>query len=122
MPLTHEPKPLPSELDYVPDNSLPIIPYAGLSFYFLAKSGLAKAAGMTAMDICFYNFKTRNPTVINWYLKNKIGCTKATKDGKNYMFSGNENGIIFLPLGGTYPEIGDEPEPAWVEWNRNRTD
>ncbi|WLD12903.1 hypothetical protein [Planctellipticum variicoloris] len=36
-------------------------------------------------DLIVYNFGTRDPAEVNWYLKNYVGCT-LTKDGKNYSF------------------------------------
>jgi hypothetical protein len=35
---------------------------------------------------------------VNWYLKRYVGCTKSTRDGKNWMFSsGARPGIIHIP-------------------------
>ena len=51
--------------------------------------------GMTALDLCKYNFQTTSAPEINWYLRNKAGCTAATGDKKNYRFSGGEK--IYLP-------------------------
>ncbi len=121
MPLVHEPKPLPSELDYRPEKSELYAVRTGDSFSTLAKLPQMQFAQMTAMDLCYFNFKTRKPAEINWYLKNKVGCETTTRDGKYYVFSHfNYPGIIYLPIMGTYP--GLEVEPAWLRWNRNRKD
>lgn len=37
-------------------------------------------------DIIVYNFNTREPDEINWYLHNKIGCTLVTPDRDNFRF------------------------------------
>jgi hypothetical protein len=48
------------------------------------------------MDLIEYNFKTRNPKEVNWYLRNFVGCKYATQDGKNHVFSDNLNpGYIY---------------------------
>jgi hypothetical protein len=45
-----------------------------------------------------YNFETRSPDEINWYLKNRVGCTRTTIDGSNYRFSSTDKpGIVYLP-------------------------
>lgn len=98
MPLNKQPKPLPSELNYVPKNSVPYRVQTDDSWWTLAERAEAKHARMSANDLCFFNFKTRKPTEINWYLRNKVGCTEVTKDGKNYVFSNSANpGVIYLP-------------------------
>jgi hypothetical protein len=107
MPLIHEPNPLPSPLDYFPPGSWGIPPQPGWSFYNYADFAAAKAYGMTVLDICFFNFRTRRPIEINWYLKYKIGCTKTTKDGKNYIFSGFETEAIFIPEYGCPPPLNE---------------
>ena len=50
---------------------------------------------MTALGLCAFNFRTTAPAEINWYLRNKAGCTQTTPDKKNYKFSGGEK--IYLP-------------------------
>ena len=98
MPITRAPKPLPSPLDYVPSGSVPYKVTNSDSFYSLADRPQVKAAGESANDLCNFNFKTRNPPEINWYLYHKVGCRKATQDGNNYMFSSSDQpGIIYLP-------------------------
>jgi len=69
-------------------------------------------------DLCEYNFKTRVPEEINWYLKNFVGCTKSN-DGKNYSFSSDDSvkmtdgskqrGHIFTknPITVTIPPLDD---------------
>lgn len=47
-------------------------------------------------DLIEYNFDTRNPKEVNWYLRNFVGCTETSPDGRNFVFSGHLNpGYIF---------------------------
>jgi hypothetical protein len=66
---------------------------------------------MSASDLCFYNFKTRKPAEVNWYLHNKVGCTKITRDRSNYRFSSSDSrGIVYLPPPGP-PQPANEIDP-----------
>jgi hypothetical protein len=101
MTLVHKPNPLPSELSYVPANSTPYKVENRDNWYALADRPEVKSSGLSALDLCYYNFKTKKPMEINWYLYNKVGCRISTNDGKNYMFSnGDQPGIIHLPKPG----------------------
>ncbi|QDT55991.1 hypothetical protein Pan44_40400 [Caulifigura coniformis] len=42
-----------------------------------------------AKDFVEFNFQTRDPEEVNWYLQNFVGCT-VSKDGKNYSFSSSD--------------------------------
>lgn len=45
-----------------------------------------------------YNFETRDPAEVNWYLRNRVGCTRTTRDGRNFRFSSDDKpGIIHVP-------------------------
>ena len=83
MAIVREPKPLPSDLNYVPATASVYRVATGDSWYSLAERPDAKAACMTANDLCYFNFKTRNPPEINWYLYHKVGCRMTTREGKN---------------------------------------
>jgi hypothetical protein len=126
MPYEPKPVPLPSPLDYVPPDSYPVTVEDDDSFQTLAQR---PGVILSPNDICFFNFRTRDPNQINWYLHHKVGCRKVTWDGKNYMFSSmdrnNEKatqpGTIHLPkvpAAVPAPEKGP-PQPdvrlnAWV--------
>ena len=114
MPVVHEPKPRPSELDYVPQGSTAYKVTINDNWRALAERLEVKAAGMGASDLCFFNFKTRRPSEINWYLYHKVGCRQVTRDGSNYMFSaGDSPGIIYLPKAGHIPRANDvTPKPG----------
>lgn len=71
-----------------------------------------------------YNFATDDPAEVNWYLREYVGCAKATADGKNYCFSGAARpGLLYLPrhnfkrgiggggLGGGTCDEGAEQQP-----------
>jgi hypothetical protein len=74
---------------------------------------------MTANDLCYFNFKTRNPSEINWYLYHKVGCRMQTRNGKNYMFSiADRPGVVYLPLPGPSPPVTEiaPKEPPLNSW------
>ncbi|HEY2377936.1 MAG TPA: hypothetical protein VGH98_18325 [Gemmatimonadaceae bacterium] len=53
-----------------------------------------------------FNFNTHVPEEVNWYLRSNVGCRKATRDGKNWMFSSDASpGVIYVPLGPTSKRI-----------------
>src|SRR5271157_4141705 len=114
MPLITKPDPLPSELTYVPEDSKPHTVATGESWWTLAELPQVQAAHKSASDLCYLNFKTRDPREINWYLYHKVGCRLVTHDGKNYMFSDRDRwnkeaatpGIVYLPpVGAVLPVI-----------------
>lgn len=98
-------------LTYVPPNSEPYKVKDTDDWWKLAALPAVKAAGLSALDLCVYNFQTRVPTEINWYLRNKVGCTKTTSDKKNYAFSSTATpGIVYLPKGAKKPGVVDGGE------------
>jgi hypothetical protein len=102
MPIVKEPKPLPSPLDYVPQNSVEYVVTRDDSWDLLAQRPEIKNAGVSSYDLCFFNFKTREPGEINWYLYHKVGCRHTTRDTLNYVFTlADDPGIIYLPKLGT---------------------
>ena len=47
--------------------------------------------------LLYYNFQTNDPDVVNWYLRNYVGCKKS-RDGLNWAFSADMNpGLIYIP-------------------------
>ena len=117
MPIVHKPQPLPSPLDYVPKLSTSHNVSNNESWYTLAERPEVKAAGMSANDLCYFNFLTRKPAEINWYLSHKVGCTMTTRDGKNYVFSTSDNpGIVYLPqIGAPLPVNVATPKSSKAE-------
>lgn len=126
MPIMKEPKPLPSPLDYVPEQSAPYTVTSKDSWDTLVLRPDVQNSGMSAYDLCYFNFKTRNPAEINWYLKHKIGCRHVTRDGLNYMFSDSDKhnpnvpspGVVCLPKHGTITAVHETTEEeslnAWL--------
>ena len=66
MPLVREPKPLPSELGYVPPGSTPYKVATNDSWWTLVDRPDVTFSKMTALDLCYFNFRTRKPTEVNW--------------------------------------------------------
>lgn len=61
-------------------------------------SSLAKKLGIDVGYLIEFNFKTRDPDEVNWYLRRNVGCKKQTADGKNWMFSAAASpGVIYFP-------------------------
>lgn len=113
MALVKHPQPLPTPLDYVPPNSEPANPGPKDSWWTLADRPGPRAAKLSALDLCHFNFGTRKPTEINWYLKNKVGCVKETADGNNYLFASCKfPEKVYLPKVGVVPSPPDYPKPG----------
>jgi uncharacterized protein (TIGR02594 family) len=65
-----------------------------------------------ALDIIQYNFATKNPREINWYLREYVGCTQ-TNGSSNYSFSSTDSpGLVYIPPASWKP--GDKPAPPPV--------
>jgi hypothetical protein len=59
---------------------------------------VAKRADVDAGVLIEFNFRTRIPDEVNWYLRRNVGCRRQTADRKNYIFSTDANpGIVYLP-------------------------
>lgn len=60
---------------------------------------VAQSLGMDPWDLIQFNFQTRDPDEVNWYLHRNVGCTRISPDGFNYQFSSHDRpGTIFLPI------------------------
>jgi len=63
---------------------------------------VAKTAGVPVWDLIEFNFHTRKPAEVNWYLRRNVGCRKTTADGKNYVFTADAiPGVVYLPPKGS---------------------
>lgn len=100
MPIERRPaNPLPK--NFVPKGGVPYKVETGDSW-----KRVAQRLGIPVWDLIQFNFptvaKTRNRqqrmAEVNWYLRRNVGCKKATRDNKNWMFTSNAKpGIIYLP-------------------------
>ncbi|MBN1209339.1 MAG: LysM peptidoglycan-binding domain-containing protein [Myxococcaceae bacterium] len=69
--------------------------------------GIARANGLTWQELALHNFGTTVPAEINHQLRTKVGCTKRTADGRNYIFTSQDQpGLLELP--GTTGGVGTE--------------
>lgn len=93
-----EKTPANPNLAYVPPGSAPYTTKSGDDWWKLADRPDVKGK-MDAPGLCKFNFQTSSAPEINWYLRNKAGCTQTTPDRKNYRFAGGEK--IFLPASST---------------------
>lgn len=49
-------------------------------------------------DIIEFNFGTRNPYEVNWYMEFYLGCSVPSPDGENFRFDGSDHpGILYIP-------------------------
>ena len=61
-------------------------------------SSVAAGSGVDPLWLVQYNFETRDPSEVNWYLKHRTGCTKTTANGKNFVFTASAKpGLIHVP-------------------------
>lgn len=61
-------------------------------------ASVAEKHGLTWQQLARFNFQTDKPEEINVALREVVGCTQRTKDGKNYIFSDSDvPGILLIP-------------------------
>lgn len=95
-----ERQPATYNLNYTPPGGAPHKVQTGDDWWKLAKRPEVIASGVDALGLCQFNFGTRVPAEINWYLRNKVGCVRTTADRKNYIFTSEASpGIVYLPKG-----------------------
>lgn len=83
----------PVSSSYVPEGGRPYQIKDGDDWHTVARQFKVEVG-----DLLEFNFKTRNPDEVNWYLRQKVGCRKPTRDGKNWMFSSDARpGVIYVP-------------------------
>jgi hypothetical protein len=71
--------------------------WGALATRFGREDGPGQLVPRDPWDIIFFNFQTRVPEEVNYYMAKHIGCTKS-KDTKNYSFSSQDRpGIIYIP-------------------------
>lgn len=72
-----------------------------------------------------HNFRTTNTDVVNWYLRNYVGCIITTPDMKNWVFSSTAYpGRIYLPeetaKAESAPNIVHVPGTTWSRVRTNK--
>lgn len=61
-------------------------------------ASLAKEAGLSWQALANFNWDTDQPKKINERLRDFVGCTKKTRDARNYVFDdSDEPGIVCIP-------------------------
>lgn len=59
---------------------------------------VAQKYRVPVLQLIQYNFATRDPAEVNWYLREHVGCKLPTMDQKNWRFSSTANpGVINIP-------------------------
>ncbi len=59
---------------------------------------IATANGLTWKQLALFNWGTDDPQEINEFLRRRVGCTKKTRDGLNYIFGdADDPGILDIP-------------------------
>lgn len=124
MPIEKRPQsPLPR--NYKPQGGTPYKVKTNDDWY-----SVAKAHGVAPLDLIYFNFHTRDPAEVNYYLRMNVGCTKQTRDQKNWMFSSDAApGVIYLPPKASWkrppapppgpPIPGTEPPPIAAKPERS---
>jgi hypothetical protein len=55
-------------------------------------------------DLIEFNFRSRDPREINWYMESYLGCHFAAKDGLNFRFdSSDDPGLVYIPAASWKP-------------------
>lgn len=59
---------------------------------------IAHRYNLTSNELAYENFRTTDPAKLNWYLRNHVGCTQQTEDGRDWAFSSDASpGRIHVP-------------------------
>jgi len=115
MPIEKTPISLPDGWNtYVPADSKTYSPVNDDSWETLAECKELNSRGLSADDLCEFNFGTRIPEEINWYLHFKVGCTLPTDDYDNYCFSTADHTPILKKTADGKPFIGDDGRPVII--------
>ena len=66
-------------------------------------------------NLILFNFHTRNPEEINWYLRRNVGCDTSHDGGVNWAFSSSADpGLIYIPPSDVIDFDVDEGEDITV--------
>jgi hypothetical protein len=79
---------------------------------------VARKFDVGVSELIYFNFMTNESSVVNWYLRNYVGCVKVSPSGNNWMFSNKASpGVIYIPPVDHDP-VDFEPEAVCV-WMPN---
>jgi uncharacterized protein YycO len=93
MPIEKKPA-VPLNKSFYPPDSIPYQVKDGDSWAIIANR-----INMKVEDLIFFNFRTRIPMEVNWYLRKNVGCNLPTPNGRNWRFSSSAfPGVIYLPI------------------------
>ena len=77
---------------------------------------VAAKIGMPVASLIRFNFNTREPKYVNYYLKHNVGCKVASPDGKNYSFRDSSPGIIYVPgPGSDFVWVSEPSNPSTID-------
>jgi hypothetical protein len=95
---------------------------------------VAKSHNMDVWDLIDFNFKTRVPEEVNWYLRELVGCMVPSLDKNNYSFRGADRSKrkIYVPISLAFvpppPSISPKTkldkviEDLWIESGNSQDD
>jgi hypothetical protein len=76
-----------------PLNGVPYKVASGDTFASLAAFG-----SMNVWDLIYFNYQTKDPREVNWYLHHRTGCKTQDWDAKNFKFDDlDDPGVIYIP-------------------------
>nr|AUN36855.1 hypothetical protein [uncultured bacterium] len=96
-----------------------LVPPEGTAYHvqdFDTWASIASEHHRDAWELIAFNFRTRDPDEVSWYLREYVGCTQVAPDGHNWDFTSGitggkgawKGGVIYLP-----PEnVSFEPMPV----------
>ncbi len=59
---------------------------------------LAESVNASWQELAYFNWGTRDPSIVNAMLASRLGCTRTAENGRSYVFDDDDDpGIIYLP-------------------------
>lgn len=77
---------------------------------------VAKKHNIDVWDLIDFNFKTRVPEEVNWYLRDLVGCKVPSPTGRNFTFRNASKGKIYVPL--VPAPVPAQPPPAKKDFDQ----
>jgi hypothetical protein len=106
-----------------PDNPLPadFEPEGFVAKHFVSDgedwASVAAQYNVKVGDLIYFNFHTKVPEEINWYLRRNTGCNVSKDGGRNWAFSSSADpGLVYIPPSDVQEVINvEESEPITAE-------